>query len=106
MDTLYGDCDPSLRPELEAAMTPHGYQCLDTKASAPCWAEDGYKGRLAYVRTAQDGVNPAFAQDLWMEGTKVHWDVVDMNTSHGPFISQPRELSEAIVKFARKFEVV
>ena len=106
METLYGDCDRVLQPELEAALTPHGYHCLETKASAPCWVEKGYKGRLAYVRTAQDGVNPAFAQDLWIESSGAQWDVTKMDASHGVFISQPKELAARIVAFAHKFEAL
>ncbi|KAL9115159.1 MAG: hypothetical protein Q9227_000953 [Pyrenula ochraceoflavens] len=106
LETLYNDCDPSLRPELEAAMTPHGYLCLDTKVSAPCWAEDGFSGTLAYVRTMQDQVNPVFIQDMCMANTQVHWEVESMDTSHGPFISQPGELAKHVVQFAEKFQAL
>lgn len=104
METLYNDMDQSLGPELVPTMVPQGYHSLETKATAPCWAEKGYQGRLAYVRTALDRVNPAFAQDLWLESTRVHWDVVSMETSHSPYVSQPERLSEHIVAFAQKFE--
>lgn len=84
-------------------MVPHGYQTLYTKAGPPCWAEKGYEGRLAYVRTALDKVNPAWAQDLWMQSSGVQWDVVRMETSHGPYVSQPEALAQHIVTFAEKF---
>lgn len=36
---------------------------------------------------------------MWLEKTKVHWDVVDLKTGHMPFVSQPKALADYLVQF-------
>ncbi|ROV88133.1 hypothetical protein VMCG_10423 [Cytospora schulzeri] len=103
MDILYNDCDRALTAELESQMKPHAYLAFETKASAPAWADKGFDGRRAYVRTVEDCCNPSFVQDMWLEKTKVKWDVVDFKTGHMPFESQPEALAGQIVKFTKGF---
>lgn len=55
------------------------------------------------MRTVDDCCNPAFVQDMWLEKTKVHWDVVDLKTGHMPFVSQPKALAVEIPKFVKGF---
>lgn len=103
---LCHDCDPSLESEVQAESVPQGYSCFTSVIPAQSWAEKGFSGRLAYVRTADDKINPAFAQDMWMEGTGVNWDVVTMQTSHAPYLSQPEELAKHLLNFCYKFEAL
>jgi len=74
---------------------------LSTGAGAPGWANPGFQGRLAYVRTGLDQCIPDFAQDGMMAGSGVKWDVKPFNTSHSPFLSQPKQLSETIDALAK-----
>lgn len=101
--TLYGDADPALAPDLEASMTPHAYAAFETKAPAPAWADSGFAGRRGYIRTLDDACNPSFLQDMWIKKSGVEWEMVDFQTSHGPFISQPQKVAETAVRFAEKF---
>lgn len=103
MDILYNDCDRALAAELESKMLPHAMLAFETKSTAPAWADKGFDGRRAYVRTLEDCCNPSFVQDSWMEKTKVEWDVVDFKTGHMPFESQPEALAGQIVKFTKGF---
>ncbi|GIZ45534.1 hypothetical protein CKM354_000869600 [Cercospora kikuchii] len=103
-ETLCHDADPSLESEVESQARPHGYLCFATPMPAQSWSEKGYTGRLAYIRTSEDRINPAFAQDMWIQGTGVEWDVLNMEASHAPYISKPKELAQHIVSFAQKFE--
>ncbi|KAI1370591.1 alpha/beta-hydrolase [Hypoxylon crocopeplum] len=103
MDILYNDCGPVLAPELENSMKLHALMAFETKSSAPAWADKGFDGRRAYVRTLDDCCNPRFVQDLWLEKTNVKWDVVDFNTGHMPFVSQPEAFATQIVKFVDGF---
>lgn len=104
MDILYNDCDPSQGSALDKYMVPHANLAFETKASAPAWADKGFDGRRGYVRTLDDACNPSFLQDMWLEKSKVEWDVVDFKTGHMPFVSQPKALTEQIVKFVKAFE--
>jgi hypothetical protein len=91
METLYGDADPAVKPQVEAAMIPTALSAFETPATAPAWAESTYDGRRAYIRTLDDQCNPSFLQDIWLTKSNVKWNIVDMKTSHCPFISRPEE---------------
>lgn len=103
MDILYNDCDSSLTQELEGSMEPHAHLAFETKPTAPAWADEGFDGRRTYVRTLEDCCNPSFLQDMWLEKTKVKWDVVDFKTGHMPFVSQPTALAEQLIKSTKGF---
>ncbi|KAJ5094155.1 alpha/beta-hydrolase [Penicillium angulare] len=103
MDILYNDCDRALEPALDKLMQPHGLRAFETPATGPAWAESAYDGRRAYVRTLDDCCNPSVLQDIWLEKSKVEWDVVDFKTGHMPFVSQPQALAEQITKFIDGF---
>ncbi|RAK73203.1 alpha/beta hydrolase [Aspergillus fijiensis CBS 313.89] len=103
MDILYNDCDRALEPELAKFMQPHALRAFVTPATAPAWAESAFDGRRAYVRALDDCCNPVSLQDLWLEKSKVKWEVVDFKTGHMPFVSQPQALAEQIVKFIDGF---
>lgn len=103
---LCHDCDPSLESEINAEAVPQGYSCFTSEVPAQSWAEKGFNNRLAYIRTANDKINPAFAQDMWIEGTGVKWDLATMETSHAPYLSQPQQLARHILDFSAKFEAL
>ncbi|KAI3025098.1 Cytochrome P450 family protein [Aspergillus niger] len=103
MDVLYNDCDRSLQPELDRLMQPHALRAFETTATAPAWAESAFDGRRAYVRTLDDCCNPSSLQDMWLEKSKVEWEVVDFKTGHMPFVSQPQALAEQVTKYIDGF---
>ncbi|KAK7754319.1 hypothetical protein SLS62_003612 [Diatrype stigma] len=103
MDVLYNDCDPALASELGGYMQPHALLAFETAATAPAWADKGFDGRRAYVRTLEDACNPSSLQDMWLEKSGVKWDVVDFKTGHMPFVSQPQKLAATIVQLTNGF---
>jgi hypothetical protein len=73
-------------------------------ASPPtAWQEPEYKGKLAYVRTMQDRAVPLFVQDMMMERSHVKWLVKDIETSHSPFLSRPKELTGLLLDCVNHF---
>ncbi|KAI1294291.1 Alpha/Beta hydrolase protein [Xylaria venustula] len=84
MDILFNDCDDL---ELEKSVYPHAHHAFETKASAPAWQDKGFDGRRLYIRTTDDHCNPSSLQ------------VIDFDTGHMPFVSQPKALAEQVVKF-------
>lgn len=84
-------------------MRPHALQAFETKPSAPAWADAGFDGRRAYVRTVQDACNPAFLQDMWLEKSKVKWEIINMETGHMPFVSQPKALADHVIRLSLGF---
>ncbi|KAL1853104.1 hypothetical protein Daus18300_011932 [Diaporthe australafricana] len=103
MDILYNDCDPARAAGLNSSLVPHAYSAFQTKSTAPAWADAAFDGRRAYVRTLDDACNPVFVQDMWLEKTKVHWDVADLKTGHMPFVSQPEAFAAEVLKFIKGF---
>ncbi|KAJ5708663.1 Alpha/Beta hydrolase protein [Penicillium malachiteum] len=103
MEVLYNDCDRALEPELANLMEPHALRAFETPATAPAWAESTFDGRRAYVRTTDDCCNPSWVQDMWLQKSKVEWEIVDFKTGHMPFVSQPEVLAEQIIKFIEGF---
>lgn len=67
-----------------------------------------YNGRRVYLHTTQDQALPPFAQDLFVEGSGVAWNVLQLDTSHSPFLSIPDKLAdivqEEIQAFAATFQ--
>jgi hypothetical protein len=76
------------------------HSALTTPAGPPGWADPGFSGRLAYIRTSKDNAIPDFAQDGMMAGSGVTWDVHRFDTGHSPFLSQPDALSKTILGLA------
>ncbi|KAI0471177.1 Alpha/Beta hydrolase protein [Xylaria cf. heliscus] len=105
MEILYNDCDPTLEPEFAKQMNPHSLLAFSTPATAPGWADNGFDGRRAYVRTLKDCCNPSWLQDQWLEKSKVPWDVINFETGHMPFVSQPEALAATIVRLGNGFRV-
>ncbi|KAK6825425.1 hypothetical protein PG987_012919 [Apiospora arundinis] len=100
---LYNDCDSAQTEELAKAMVPHANLAFETPPSAPGWADSGFDGRRVYVHTLDDACNPASLQQMWLEKSKVKWEVVDFQSGHMPMVSQPKELAAQIAKSVKGF---
>ncbi|KAH8892199.1 alpha/beta-hydrolase [Thozetella sp. PMI_491] len=98
-DILYNDCDPILALKFASTALPHALLAFETKPTAPAWADKGFDGRRAYIRTLKDCCNPVSLQDTWLEKSKVVWNIFDFDTGHMPFASQPEALAAKIVEF-------
>lgn len=68
------------------------------------WDSEGYKGRIAYIRTTQDAAFPLPAQDMMIQGTGVQWIVKDIESAHSAQISQPDKLTAILVEIAQNWE--
>jgi hypothetical protein len=78
-------------------MIPHALAAFETPATAPAWAEKEFDGRRVYIRTLDDQCNPLFLQDMWLKKSEVSWEIIDLKTSHCPFISVPEEVVEKTI---------
>jgi len=102
-DIFYNDVPDEIANVAIGEVKKMSMTALSTGASAPGWANLGYQGRLAYVRTALDNCIPASAQDSMMEKSGVTWDVHAFDASHSPFLSQPQALAQTIVSLAESW---
>ncbi|KAI1267980.1 Alpha/Beta hydrolase protein [Xylariaceae sp. FL1019] len=96
-EVFYNDCEPD--PMLDKYVYPHALKAFETKAPAPAWKDPGFEKRILYIRTGKDQCNPPFLQNLWIEKSGVEWKIVDIDTGHMPFVSQPEECAKHVVHF-------
>ncbi|KAJ8126908.1 hypothetical protein O1611_g6731 [Lasiodiplodia mahajangana] len=102
MEILYNDCPASLQPELDKFMNPHALQAFETEPSAPAWKDAGFDNRRVYVRTLKDNCNPVSIQNEWIKKTAVQWEVIELETGHMPFVSQPEKVASLVVKSVKR----
>ncbi|KAK6951733.1 hypothetical protein Daesc_006256 [Daldinia eschscholtzii] len=100
---LYHDCDPAMAFELDEHLGGHAAAALATKPTAPAWADSGFDGRRAYLRTLNDRCKHLSEQNQWLKKTGVEWKVVDFETGHYPFHSQPKAVAAHIVGLINDF---
>ncbi|KAL9619793.1 MAG: hypothetical protein Q9160_005629 [Pyrenula sp. 1 TL-2023] len=103
MPTLYGDADPALAPKLEAAMRPHALAAFETPATAPAWAQSAFDGWRVFIRTIDDQCNPKTLQDIWLQKSRVQWDIVDIQSSHSPFVSRLAKIAMITIGLIKKW---
>ncbi|KAI1799977.1 alpha/beta-hydrolase [Daldinia bambusicola] len=103
MDYLYHDCDPDMAFELDKHLGGHAAAALATKATAPAWADSGFDGRRVYIRTLNDRCKSLEDQNKWLKRTNVEWNVIDFETGHYPFHSQPKAVAARLVEAINDF---
>jgi len=97
-NAFYHDCDPQVAAECIAQLRPFacvGWDLVETSV-APAW-------RLVpttYVVCTQDrGVNPDDQRKMAAQAS----EFVELDTSHSPFLSRPRQLADVIAERVRKY---
>ena len=74
---------------------------------APAWADNGiYLNRRVYLKTMLDHAIPPTGQAAFIASSGVSWDVHEFQASHCSFISQPKEISVAIVAATMAFQAL
>jgi hypothetical protein len=103
-EVFYNDVPAALAEDAISNLKAMSQAALSTPAGPPGWADPGFNGRLAYIRTANDNTIPAVAQDGMMAASGVTWDVHQFDTGHSPFLSRPEQLSKTIITLAGRWE--
>lgn len=96
-EVFYHDLDSDAAATMVQALEPQALGAFVTDAPPTAWQEPEYDGRLAYVRTTEDRAVPSFVQDVMMKKSQAKWLVKDIETSHSPFLSRPKELTGLIL---------
>ena len=100
-DAFYHDVDPQVAAECTAQLRPFarvGWDLVETSVP-PAWS----LYPTTYVVTAQDhGVNP---DDQRAMAAKAN-NVVELDTSHSPFLSQPRKVADIIAERVRLYSAL
>jgi pimeloyl-ACP methyl ester carboxylesterase len=97
-DAFYHDVDPQVAAECTAQLRPFarvGWDLVETSLP-PAWK----LYPTTYVVCKQDhGVNPDDQRAMAANAG----DVVELDTSHSPFLSQPRQVADIIAERVRKY---
>ena len=65
------------------------------------WSTSAYKGRMAYIRCAQDVVIPVADQDSMLQKSGSDWITHTMEAGHSPFLSCPAALTQLKVNVGK-----
>lgn len=102
-DVFYHDLNSNTALTMIQSLEPQALHSFDTPAPPAAWQEPEFDGRLAYVRTTKDKAVPAFVQDTMMEKSQAKWLVKDIEASHSPFLSRPKELTGLVLECVNDF---
>ena len=75
---------------------PQSLLSFNTPSAQVYYGIAAYDYRRVYLHTTQDQALPPFAQDAFVAGSGIKWDVVKLDTSHDPFFSAPEKLAEIV----------
>ncbi|WP_300604207.1 alpha/beta hydrolase [Trebonia sp.] len=97
-DAFYHDCDPRVAADCIAQLRPFacvGWDRVETSV-APAWS----LYPTTYVVCAQDhGIKPDDQRAMAAKAT----DAVELDTSHSPFLSRPRQVADLIAERVRLY---
>ncbi|KAG6999537.1 hypothetical protein G7Y79_00034g069600 [Physcia stellaris] len=100
---FYHDVDSDTADRLASSLLPHATLAYESPAPAQAWQEPAFEGRLGFVRCTVDQALPIFVQDMFVKRSGVKWTVKDMDTSHSPWASKPKELAETVAGLVEAF---
>lgn len=102
-EVFYADVPDPLASEAIAHLRPESMSALTSPSPPPAWPDSVHNGRRAYIRTLEDKTIPSIAQEMMIKYSGVEWVVKVLNTSHSPFLSQPKQLFNDLVGLAKDF---
>ena len=101
--TFYADVVEPLATQAADRILPQSLLSFNTALSQTFYDLHAYDNRRTYLHTNQDQALPPFAQDAFVAGSGVKWDVEKLDTSHSPFFSEPKQLAAIVVAKIKAF---
>ncbi|KAL8754212.1 MAG: hypothetical protein Q9199_004500 [Rusavskia elegans] len=101
--TFYADVMEPLATKAADRIRPQSFLSFNTALSQTFCGIPAYNDRRTYLHTNQDQGLPPFAQDAFVAGSGVKWDVQKLVTSHSPFLSEPKQLAAIVVANVKAF---
>jgi pimeloyl-ACP methyl ester carboxylesterase len=101
------DVSPDLVEWAVSQLRPQSMAANTGIVPPQAWQDDGYPGRLGYIRCTEDVVNPLAQQDIMIEGAggSDKWFIRTLEGSgHSPFLSRPAEVAAAVDEIVKQFE--
>lgn len=89
------DVDAVFAQSLTAGLRPHATLAFNSPQPHPAWADEAFRGRLAFIVTTEDCAVPREAQFGMMASTQQAWIVREVVSSHcAPFLNRINETVE------------
>ncbi|KAL9600822.1 MAG: hypothetical protein Q9219_002960 [cf. Caloplaca sp. 3 TL-2023] len=101
--TFYADVVEAVADTAVDLLHPQSLQSFNTASEKTYYGIAAYDRRRVYLHTKQDQALPPFAQDAFVDGSGVQWDVQRLDASHSPFLSEPKPLSDIMVEKVEAF---
>ncbi|KAL8639262.1 MAG: hypothetical protein Q9226_008888, partial [Calogaya cf. arnoldii] len=101
--TFYADVPEPLATNATDQVLPQSLLVFNTALSETFYGISAYNDRRTYLHTTQDQTLPPFAQDAIVAASGVEWNVQKLDTSHSPFLSQPKQLAAIVVANIKAF---
>lgn len=83
----------------------HALAPLTHPCPPPAWNDPGFAGRRGYIFTRQDHATPPSLQERMVKDSGVEWKRKELDTSHSPYLSKPKELVNHIIDMVYSFDV-
>ncbi|KAF2866641.1 hypothetical protein BDV95DRAFT_611692 [Massariosphaeria phaeospora] len=103
---LFHDVPADMKDAVAVSAMAQGMASFTSPCPRATWDSEEFKGRVAYIRTANDAAIPLHVQQMMIDGTGVEWIVKDIESSHSPQLAQPERLTEMLVDLAKGFEAL
>ncbi|KAL8729543.1 MAG: hypothetical protein Q9166_004623 [cf. Caloplaca sp. 2 TL-2023] len=100
---FYADVAEPLASKAAGQIRPQSLLSFNTASGQTYYGIPAYYNRRVYLHTNQDQALPPFAQDAFVAGSGAKWNVQKLNTSHGPFLSEPQRLAAILVANVKAF---
>ena len=77
---------------------------FNSPSGQTAYGDAAYNNRRVYFHTTQDQALPPFAQDAFVAGSGVAWNVQKLDTGHSPFLSEPEKLAAIVQSNIKAFQ--
>ena len=102
--TFYADVPEPLASEASNQIYGQSLVSFNSPSGPVYYGASVYDNRRVYLHTNQDQALPPFAQDAFVAGSGVTWNITKLDTSHSPFLSQPAKLAAVVMNAAQAFQ--
>ncbi|KAL8811348.1 MAG: hypothetical protein Q9200_001875 [Gallowayella weberi] len=103
-NSFYADVREPLATLAVGLVLPQSLLSFNTPSDQTYYGHTAYDNRRTYLHTNQDQALLPFAQDAYVAGSGTQWNIVRLDTSHSPFLSEAPKLAEIIKENVKAFQ--